>query len=269
MRPLLIRLLPVLLAAAAVTGCSQPAVAPSQATSAPQPTASEATVEPAQAPQTTATTSSAATDAPTATAAPTETPVPTATPDPLAGAPKGQAALDLLLAASKAQLAQPAFRMTMTGKDDNGKDTAVVLEYVKPDKFHMVTAEAEFIIVNEGTFMKDAGGVWQKSPVNMQDLVAELLNEQSIEKLIKDLKYEDIKLAGADVVGGKPAWVYQYKSSVDVGGTQVATESKTWIGVNDKLPYRVEAQSDAGAGAKSTMTGVYEYDESIRIEAPQ
>jgi hypothetical protein len=177
--------------------------------------------------------------------------------------------MDLLVEASKGQLAQKAFRATITGKDADGKKQTTVIEYVNPDRYHLVTPGTEIIIVEEGTFIKEAAGQWQKSPVNMQGMMTEILSEQGIEKIVRELKYEDIQLVGADLIGGKPMWVYQYKSALDAGGAKVATESKNWIGALDRLPYRVEAISDAGSGAKATTTVVYEYDDSLKIEAPK
>jgi hypothetical protein len=268
MRPLFQRLLLVLLVVGALSACTQAAPAPSQTATEPPATTAGATAEPTQAPEATATAAPTAAPAATETTAPTTTPAPSPTPDLAANAPTGQAALDLLVQASKAQLAQAAFRATITGKDANGKDTALVIEYVKPDGFHLVTSEQEFIIVKDGTFMKAPNGKWQKSPVNVQGLISEVLNEQSIERLVKDLNYQDVKLVGADIIAGKPVWVYQYKSTSDIGGAKVATDTKTWIGIADKLPYRMESESDSGSGAKSSMVGTYEYDESIKIVAP-
>lgn len=281
MRSLLPRLLLALIVLGTLTACGQPAAVPSQPTAAPQATtAPAATVVPAAtataAPS--ATTPATATSAPTATIAATATTAATATiapspttPAPAAdesNAPQGQGALDLLVQSGKAQLDQNAFRATLTTTDAGGKETTVVLEYVKPNSFHIASPEQEIIIVKDGTFIKQGAAPWQKSPVDMQSMMSDILSQQGIEAMIKDVKYQDIKLVGVDVIGGKPMWVYQYKSTLDAGGTQVSAESKNWIGVLDKLPYRVEAVSDAGSGAKYTVTGVYEYGDNIKIEAP-
>ena len=235
MRPTLRRLLLVVVILGALSACTQPGAVPSLATTAPQPTTSDSgPTEPAATTVPAATSAPAATTAPTATTEPTApaaTIAPTATPDPAANAPKDQAAVDLLLEASKAQLAQKAFRATITGKDQT-----TVIEYVNPDSYHLVTPGSEIIIVKDGTFIKEGSGQWQKSPVNMQGLMTEIMSEQGIERLVENLKYEDIELVGADLIGGRPMWVYQYKSTVDAAGTQVAAESKNWIGVLGQAP---------------------------------
>ena len=117
-----------------------PAAAPTQPSApakAVEPTAAPAAVNPTAAPK--------ATEAPpTEAPKPTETPrpAPTAAPTqvkpteaPKAEAPTGQAGIDLLLGAMRAQLAQKAFRMNMT-TEDAGKTTTMTIEYVAPDSFH-------------------------------------------------------------------------------------------------------------------------------------
>jgi hypothetical protein len=277
MRQSLPRALLLVVLLAVVSACGAPAAVPSQATSAPQPTTAPATTEAAvatAAPAATATeaplipTEAPATVVPTATTAPTPTTEPSPTADAAANAPQGQGALDLLLEAAKAQLAQKAWRTTLTITEADGKETKSTIEFVKPGSLHMVTPSQEIIVVKDGTFMKRGADKWIKSPVDMSGMITDLLSQQGLESIMKDVKYEDIKLAGVDMINGKPAWIYQYKSSMDVGGTKVATDSKTWIGVLDKLPYKMEGVSDTGKGGKTTVTGVYEYPDNITIEAP-
>lgn len=289
MRHFLPRVMLLVVVLAAVSACGAPAAVPSQATSAPRPTTAPAATEaPAPSSAPAATTAPAATEAPAATAteapaAPTKTPAtvaPTATTaatatteasptaDIAAKAPQGQGALDLLLEAAKAQLAQKAWRSNITITDASGKETKSTIEFVKPDSIHMVTPNQEIIMVKGSTYIKQGTGKWTKSPVDMSATITEMLSQQGLESIMKDVKYEDINLAGVDVIGGKPTWVYAYKSSMDVGGTKVTTDSKTWIGVLDKLPYKIEGMSNTDKGGKTTVIGVYEYPDNITIEAP-
>jgi hypothetical protein len=282
MRQFLPRALLMVVVLAVVSACGAPAAVPSQATSAPQPTAPAATEAPAATTAAATETPAAATAteapatpteapptaAPTTTTAPTATTEPSPTADAAANAPQGQDAFNLLLDAAKAQLAQKAWRTTLTITDADGKETQSTIEFVKPDSLHMATPGQEIIVVKDGTFMKRGADKWIKSPVDMSGMITDLLSQQGLESIMKDVKYEDIKLAGVDMINGKPAWIYQYKSSMDVGGTKVATDSKTWIGVLDKLPYKIEGVSNTDKGGKTTVVGVYEYPDNITIEAP-
>ncbi len=282
MRSLLPRLLLAVIVLGALSACTQPAAVPSQPTAAAQPTsapaateapAATATTAPTATTEATATTPATATTAPTATTAATATteasPTAASSGGDTSNAPTGQAAFNLLVDSAKAQLAQKAWRVTINGKDENGKDQNIVLEVVRPGSFHMVTAEAEFIVVPEGTFLKQgADGKWEKSPMDMSGLMSQALDEGNIEQQIKDLQPNEIKLVGADIVNGKPTWVYQYTTTQDVGGTKVQSDTKMWIGVADKLPYKAEVSSEVNK-ANSLSTIMYDYDPNIKIEAPQ
>ena len=166
------------------------------------------------------------------------------------------------------QLASKAFRATITGKDESGADSTTVIEMVPPDSFHLTSGPSEFIVVPDGTFLKGEDGKWEKSPMDMSALMADAMSQQNIEQQIKDLKPEEITFLGPDLVGGKPAWIYQYKSKQDVGGSTIDTLTKMWIGVLDKLPYKGEVASTVN-NVTTTSNITYEYDDSITIEAPK
>lgn len=278
-------LLIAVLTAACGGGTAAPTVAPvatTAATSAPAATEAPGSTEaaPVATSETAATSAPAATEAPTATvdasanSAPTTAPMATAEPAATAASgsadegPTGQGAMDLFIEASRAQLAQKAFRATIVGQDADGKESTTILEVRPPDSFRLVAEGTEFIIVPDGTFLREAGGEWQKSPMSMSGMMSQILSQQSVEELIKESQPDDIKFAGVDMIDGKPMWIYTYTGQEDVGGTMVDTTSKTWIGALDKLPYRVEASSKTG-DTTSNSTISYEYDDSITIEAPQ
>lgn len=276
----------LILIAAFVTACGGGTAAPTTAPVATTaPAATEAPGSTEAAPMTTAAATDAApaaTEAPTATVdasvtqppttAPMATAEPAATEAPASGSaeegPTGQAAMDLFIEASRAQLAQKAFRATIVGQDADGKESTTILEVMPPDSFRLVAEGTEFIIVPDGTFLREAGGEWQKSPMSMSGMMSQILSQQSVEELIKESQPDDIKFAGVDMIDGKPMWIYTYTGQEDVGGTMVDTASKTWIGALDRLPYRVEATSKSG-DTTSNSTITYEYDDSIAIEAPQ
>lgn len=75
---------------------------------------------------------------------------------------------------------------------------------------------------------------------------------------------------GLDLIDGKPMWVYQYSTAVDLTGTKVATTTKVWLGVLDRLLYKQESESDSPQqpGAKTRRISTWEYDPNLKIEAP-
>jgi hypothetical protein len=260
-----------------VTACgggakpASPTAAPTQPAAPAKvagPTAAPAPANPTAAPKATEV-------PPTEAPKPTEAPLPTNTPQPApteapkVEAPTGQAGIDLLLGAMRAQLAQKAFSMNVTS-EDGGKTSNMTIEYVAPDSFHSKMDGTEFIVVKGATYIKGADGKWLKSPMDMSNAISQLLSPESVEELAKNMTLEKLKFVGPDLIGGKPMWVYQYETTMDLTGSKISSAAKVWLGVLDKLPYRQEGESDSilNKGGKTKSTIVYEYDPNIKIEAP-
>ena len=261
-----------LLAACGGKGSSKPADAVDVPTAAPAQTRKTEAVQPPTAPVPTAAPMATEAPKPTATSKPAPTVAPTqAKPmePPAAQAPTGQAGIDLLLGAMRAQLAQKAFRMNMT-TEDAGKTTNMTIEYVAPDSFHSKMTGTEFIVLKDATYIKGADGKWQKTPMDMSKAISQVLSPDQIEEMAKNLTVEKMKFLGPDLIDGKPMWVYQYETTMDLGGIKVDSAAKVWLGVLDKLPYRQESESDSfvNKGSRTKSTIVYEYDSGIKIEAP-
>ncbi len=249
----------------AATPQSQSKSSPAPAAAPTQPTAA-AKVEPTAAPTQPKPTE---TPKPAATAVPTQ-PKPTETPKQ--EAPTGQAGLDLLKQSMRAQLSQKAWRSTMNIVDGD-KTTKMVIEFVAPDRLHILnTGSQEMIIVPEGTYLRKPGEQqWTKSPMSMSSVISSTLSAKSVDDLMNSITIEKFKFVGADVVDGKPTWVYEYQTSMEItAGTTINQSAKIWIGIADKLPYRMEGESDSVTtkGAKTQTTGTYEYPADLKIVAP-
>jgi hypothetical protein len=78
---------------------------------------------------------------------------------------------------------------------------------------------------------------------------------------------KDVKLAGPDSVNGVPSFVYTYTTSIDLGGSQITSNIKLWVGVANGLPLKQEVDGEF-AGVKSHTVQLVEYDKTIKIEAP-
>jgi hypothetical protein len=260
-----------LLAACGGKGDSKPAepvevptTAPAQTpkTEAPPPTAPA----PTEAPKATEAPAPTATSKPAPTLAPTQA---KPTEPPAAQAPTGQEGINLLLGAMRAQLAQKAFRMTVTS-EDGGKSTTMTIEYVAPDSLHSKTEATEFIVVEGATYIKGSDGKWQKSPMDMSGMISQVLSPEIVDEMAKNITVEKLKFVGPDLIDGKPMWVYRYETTMDLAGTKIDSTAKVWLGALDKLPYRQESESDSivNKGGKTKSTIVYAYDSGIKIEAP-
>jgi hypothetical protein len=184
----------------------------------------------------------------------------------------GDKPLDVMVKATRAQLDAKSYRANMEISSSNGSMNNVVVEYVAPDRYHMVTRSRaggrdtalEYVIVGKDTFMKMNGGAWRKFPMDMSQLISSFRNPKFIEELTKT---SDVKFVGADTLGGAPMLVYDYTMNNPMG-VNMKTHAKTWVAVSDGLPRKSESEGEfSGVKTKTEMT-VSDYNSDIKIEAP-
>lgn len=256
------------------------------------PTAATGT-NPTLAPAETATNASPASDTPAATA-PAQSALPTATPEatlvqataPSPTAPPGttappsggNAALDIILDAMRAQMTAKTFRSVNISTASDGKVTTITTEYVAPDRIHMVTqmsngATSEQIAVKGKGTWQLVKGKWTKSAFDLSTIAFEFLDPKNLDEMRKGIDIGQIQLVGADLLDGKPMLVYQYNldiNSTETGGSVIKGTSKIWIGATDSRAYKIEGDTDSliNKGKKVHSLITYEYDVPITIEVP-
>lgn len=247
-------------------------------TTAPRavPTATPALVsQPTVAPTATAMIAATATKAPAA--APTATLAPVATRPPAATqateqAPAGNTP-DVIANAQRAVLKQKAFRSRIKITSETGTVTDMIGEYVLPDRVHMTISGIETIAIkNIGFWRKEAGGQWQSMPAAMaaSDAIFAALDPKQVDTLVQGIVISSFKSVGVELLDGKPMRTYEYSATANLSGLTIDSTNKIWIGVADGLPYRVDTNSTmSGAlASKSQTTNLYEYDNTIKIDAP-
>lgn len=248
----------IFVVALAVSACGQSATAlPNSPTlSASAPTAQV---------QSTATSAPAATSAPTATTAPKPA---------QANAPTGNP-FDLILAAQRAQMNAKSWRTRTTTTGADGKTGTTLFEFVAPDRVHMAMPNGFEIIAIKGvgTYQKPPAGQWLKSPVDFSATYFAFMDPKTIEEFQKSIVVSAVKFVGPDLIDVKPMFVFQYATlvkGIGPNGSDIAGTSKMWVGVTDGLPYKLESEQDSAVtlGAKSHTVAVYDYDPTIKIEAP-
>ena len=80
----------------------------------------------------------------------------------------------------------------------------------------------------------------------------------------------DYKSLGDEMLNGISTAVYEMHAQLDTkveGVGSIVTTTKFWIGKSDGLFHKEESNGNE-AGMKVTTTKIYEYDPSIKIEAP-
>jgi hypothetical protein len=187
-----------------------------------------------------------------------------------AKAPTGSAGLALFEQTMRAQLATKAWRSELT-TDDAGKISQTTTEYVAPDRLHLAdSVVGEIIVIGDGAFRRKPGGAWEALPAGMGAAFRSALDPQKVDELLKSVEVSSFKFVGAELLDGRPTWVYDYNTSMKTGDTTVNGKSRVWIGVADKLPYKttVESNSLSTPGGQTKQTQIYSYPSEIKIEAP-
>jgi len=156
-----------------------------------------------------------------------------------------------------------AFRVRTTSTLGKGEPMASTMETRWPDRFHMKSDQSEMIILPSGTWM-NANGNWMKMPIDMQKMIAQFTPEM-MKKSMEGTT--NVRFVGIDAVKGEPVKVYTYDFNVEVMGFKSSGNAKIFLRVADGYPLRMESQGKA-MGKQTTTVAEYEYDDSIRINAP-
>ena len=185
----------------------------------------------------------------------------------------GTGALDLIASAMRAQASSKSFRSTVVTTPDGGKSTTTIIEYVAPDRIHMVRPTGETIVIKgQGTWEK-VGGKWMKSPVDMSSTVFAFLDPSSIEQLKSSVSLGTVQLVGPALLGTTPTIVYKYDETLKgmaMDGSDLHGSYQIWVGATDQRVYKLEGDSDSPIkpGAKMHSLNTYEYDINIQIQPP-
>ena len=152
------------------------------ATQPPATTAPEPTAAPTTAP------------APTATTPPTTAPEPTQPPAPTAAPAAGGRTLDEVMAAARAQLTQKGYRSRIL-LEASGTKTEMSVEFVAPDRYHIVSPATEMIIIADKTYMNQEG-TWTKIPMDYE-LHAEAVPRPGLHDGVDRFQDEQCRLQGS------------------------------------------------------------------------
>lgn len=253
-------------AAPPVNPTSVPAQPTAQIATAAATSASLATSAPATTPVSTEAAGAMAT---LANAEPTQT---TASTGSLPPPPSGDG-YEFIRKATLAQLQSKSFRATTNTLNASGTSSTLVLEYVAPDRIHLVSngTTEQIAIKDKGAWVKSNGKWASLGDATAANMVFGLLDAKAIDELLKQIEVSSVKYVGAEILDGKPTFVYQYSTSFSTGGTQVLkSNSKVWIDALDQRIVKLEAVNDSlvKPGEKDMLTVTYEYDLPISIEPP-
>jgi hypothetical protein len=171
---------------------------------------------------------------------------------------------------------QKAYRIRSTSlvSISGGHARTSVREFVAPDRMHNIEDGREVIIIGKTMYVKK-GDNWQNMGTQMSDMQEKL--KERVQQMSATEKAEatkgltgDYKSLGDELLDGIPTAVYEMHAQMDTqvqGVGSIVTITKFWIGKSDGLFHKEESNGDE-AGMKIKTTKTYEYDPSIKIEAP-
>lgn len=156
-------------------------------------------------------------------------------------------------------LAEKSFRAKMRGT--GVKDTKTDLEFVAPDRFRLITGPGmETIVIGKDVYLSLEGS-FTKLPGAMGNSIPDL--RETFNKEGRKW-FSDVRFVGEETVNGKPSLVYEYKNKGE--GSRGENDSRIWVAKDDGLPLKIESRYKSGD--LKMMVIEYEYDPTIKIEAP-
>jgi TonB family protein len=149
------------------------------------------------------------------------------------------------------------------GSPGASPDAAVIIEYVLPDRWHVIEKNEEMIVVGNDAYRKAGTGPWR--PFKGMLLVPHHSLEESINAIDKA---DEVDLIGRESVDGVPTMVYRRTSYLGPNKTTPIT-TRLWIGEADSLLRKSEFDCDVESQKVTTVSTYYDYNADIKIERPE
>jgi hypothetical protein len=172
---------------------------------------------------------------------------------------RADAKADLLAAQQKMMDSRFVTEIVSTSQGD---DTRVEGRFDTIKRIHMITPQAEIIMLPEGTWMK-AGDSWMKSPIDMSNMVKSFMPDvaSDLANTISNVKDE-----GMQKVGDLSLRAISYDQEMTVMGQTVKSHNTVYL---DGTGLVVRSKSTGTAmGQTTSSVQSIRYDDSIRVRAP-
>lgn len=171
-------------------------------------------------------------------------------------------ALEELSKACRSLAAVKSFRALMTTTGEGGARIETRTEAALPDRFHVVNAEYELIIIGSEVHRKLPGGRWEKSPTGLA--VTSLTDPKKLELYLQSAK---VTFVGEETLDGAPVRVYRAAATHSPARKSVHDDPdpfdmKIWVRSSDGLPLRLEGT----VLSTQTKTAVVYYDYNAKLD---
>ena len=147
--------------------------------------------------------------------------------------------------------------------DANGRENRSRVEFDTIERIRVSTAQASFVVLPEGTWMRTQGSDWMKPPIDMSAMFKRLV-PSTIDEIRSGTS--NIRDEGMQTIDGSSLHAVSYDVNTSVMGISVATHNTVYIDASGRI---VRSVSDGEAmGQKTHTVQTIRYDDSIRIAAP-
>ena len=184
----------------------------------------------------------------------------------------GSDAQESIISALRSGLDVDAMRLHIVTEDTaSGLVSDVVLAFIRPDRYQMISDDIEFIVVDDTTYLKGPDGNWTTLPgTEMTSTVQATLDAFAgaavIESRQDTLSQRDVNFEGKETINGVDTLVYSFDEGLP--GAGISGLIKMWIGEDDGLLYRQEVSSWIG-NQESRIMMEFEYGAAVTIEPPE
>jgi hypothetical protein len=185
--------------------------------------------------------------------------------------PAGDAAArDQVLAAMRAQLSQPKYRVEQTSIA-GGNVGRRTIEYVAPDRMRVVEEQTdgttEAVIIG-GAGWRKINGNWQPDAfmARAQESALKTMGDPAV---VNDLagKIGAVVHEGQLDLNGQATQVYRYETVTGLEGNPITSVTRLWVRDSDGLPVKQEVVGKV-SDTESTTVMVFTYDPAMSIEVP-
>jgi TonB family protein len=143
-------------------------------------------------------------------------------------------------------------------------DAAGIMEYVLPDRWHVIDKNEEMIVVGHDIYRKEGTGPWRRYTGMFVGA-----HQDSLEESLKAIdKADEVDLIGRESVDGVPTLVYRRTSYLEPNKT-ISLTTRLWIGEADSLLRKSEFDCDVESKKATTVSTYYDYNADIKIERPE
>lgn len=203
---------------------------------------------------------------------PVESPIPMPTPDEES---LRSAIVTALLAITNTQN-----RMDNLTEIEDGKVNHSVIEFIPPDKKHIVSVEdeVEYIIIADKVYMKTkSSDGWEQAQIAAEVFMGQgEATEQAIGEMVGQVQF-----VRKDQLEGKPMLVVKYVEITKIQDGELESQVELWIGEEDGLPYKMIKDGKIYSVVNDPQTGEskqeyvnaitttnFDFDPNFQIEAP-